>query len=224
MRKVVSVMMGAALAVALSANVARASHNEPQQAKLQKGEFVKAYVPCNNTSCVGAGNPYSCCTGAGTGTCNAGNNTTSNLFPACTPAIESDPKCFFLSNGKGKYLAKANANGVDKLPGTSDDGDIDLQVSVVNLDPSCNGQVLTLAASVRATTDDCGGASCTVINLNDFALGACSVQSGKCKMKTTVNTTLPGTILPGKRTGICVVGVNLLNGSARTFWGGILAK
>src|SRR5882724_4970921 len=155
MRRLIMGLMGAAFAIAMSAGVAKATHNEPLQAKLQKGECVKAYVPCNNASCVGAGNPYTCCTGAGTGTCNAGNNTTSNLFPACTPAVRSDTTCAFGSTGKGKYLAKVASTG----------GDIDIQATLVGLDPGCEAKVLTLAASVRATTDDCGGQSCSVINL-----------------------------------------------------------
>ena len=223
MRKLFMGVLGAAFAFAMSAGVASATHNEPLQAKLMKGEFVKAYVPCNNASCTAAGVPYSCCTGTGAGSCNAGNATTSNLFPACTPAIESEPKCYWGTGGKGKFLAKSNPAGADKLIGTSDDGDIDLQVTLVGLGAGCEGQLLDLRASVRATADDCGGAACTVVNLNDFLLvSGVVVVGGKVKIKTTVNSQLPGTILPGKKLGICIVGVNIFKGTKPVFWGGIL--
>src|SRR5262249_22913127 len=104
----------------------------PKQAKLYQGEFVKAYDECV-----------------------APDTATSNAFPACTGAVESDATCTFTSKGKGKWQAKLNPNGVDQIPHTSDDGDIAVVAMVGGLSAGCQGQTLTLAGSVRTTTDDC---------------------------------------------------------------------
>ena len=201
MRRVMVSLVGAALAVGLVSGVAFAQHNEPSKAGQQKGEFITAYQECSSPSA-----------------------TTSNGFPACSPAVRSDPSCGFGSKGKGKYLALSLPKGPDGIAGTSDDGDVKFQAGLIGLDSGCTGKTLVFATTVVATTDDCSGSSCTVITLTDFVLAPCTVDSvGKCTVApTTVNTQLPGTILPGKHLGIAVKGVDMLDGSAVAFQGGIL--
>ncbi len=203
MRKLILGVIGAAFAFAMTAGVASATHNVPKDAKQQKGEFVKAYNQCV-----------------------VPNDFTSNGFPACTGVVASDPKCTFSTKGKGKYLAKYNALGPDKLLGTSDDGDADIQATIVGL-VGCNAQVLTIVADVRATTDDCtAGAVCTVVDLPNFVIAPCTVDSvGNCKIKTTVNLSAAGPILlPGKNVSIEVRGVSMNNGPNRLLRGGLLIK
>lgn len=212
----------ATLACTAASTVSLASHNEPLRATQLKGEFLTAYVPCNISSCAAAGIPFSCCSGPGSGTCNSGNTATSNLFPACTPAVRSDPTCGFTSIGKGKFLMRESRNGPDRLPGTSDDGDVTVEATLTRLDAGCVGATLTMTATMRVTLDDCGGEACNITNMNDFFLTSCIVDAaGSCRIKTTINSTLPGTCLPNKRAGIELLGVGMVNGAARTFVGGI---
>lgn len=212
----------ATLACVAASTVTLASHNEPLKATQLKGEFLTSYVPCNDTSCVAAGVPFSCCSGPGSGTCNGGNNATSNLFPACTPAVRSDPTCAFTSTGKGKFLMRESRNGPDRLPGTTDDGDVTVEATLTHLDAGCVGVTLMMTATVRVTLDDCVGQACSITNMNDFPLTSCVVDAaGSCRIKTTVNSNLPGTCLPNKKAGIGLLGVSMLNGAARTFVGGI---
>ena len=196
------IIIGVAFAFALTAGVANAAapqHNVPKDAKQVKGEFVKSFKQCTSPS-----------------------QTTSNGFPACTNPQEGDPKCTFSSKGKGKYLAKYDALGVDKTAGTSDDGDVDIQATIIGL-VGCSGQVLTITASVRATTDDCAGSACTVIDLPNFTIAPCTVDSvGNCKIKTTVNSQLPGTLLNGKNTSIEILDTSMFNGTNQLLRGGIL--
>jgi len=194
--------MAAVFAFALTAGVASATHNVPKQAKQLKGELVKAYNQC---------------------TTGAANTTTSNAFPACTGAIQSDPGCQFTTKGKGKFKAAYSKNGADGLPSTADDGDIALQVVIGGLGPNCSGKSLLITSTVRAVSDDCGGNTCTVVDLTDFPLTSCTVDSvGNCKLKTTVNAVLPGTLLNGKRTAIEIHRISMFDGTARLFDAGIL--
>ena len=198
MRKVI--LMGAAIAFAWTAGVAQATHNVPKDAKQMKGEFVKSFKQCT-----------------------APNTTTSNGFPACTGVVENDPKCQWTTKGKGKFLAKYDATGFDKLAGTSDDGDLDVQVTLSGLNLVCSNQVLVVTATVRATSDDCAGASCTVIDLPNFPISGCTVDTkGNCKIKTTVNASLPGTLINGKQTSIEILDVSMFNGSNQLLRGGVL--
>jgi len=66
---------------------------------------------------------------------------------------------------------------------------------------------------VRTTSDACAsGNPCTTEDQEDLPLGVacCTVQKGKCKIKTTINTALPGAIVAGNRTEITVGQVGLL--------------
>ena len=205
MTKAIAGLTVAAGALALSVAIAHATHNVPKDAKKIVGVFVKAVAECVPPSA---------------------DTSTSNGFPACSGVVYPDPTCTFGSYGKGKYLARYNALGPDRISGTTDDGDMDLQVSLVGLEgPSCPGQTLTLAMTWRIASDDCGGNPCTVYDIDPLNLTTCTVDStGKCKLKTTVNTALPGVLLNGIRNSIIIKTVSLLNGADPSFESGILIK
>lgn len=116
--------------------------------------------------------------------CTTPNATTSNGLPACIPVVEPDP-CGFGPMGYGQM--KSIASGVD----------VRIKGKLKGLNQACENSVLTFAVDVNATSDDCGGNACTV-SLTLFPITSCVVSRGECAIDTTVDTVLPGTILPGK--------------------------
>src|SRR5262245_14822891 len=179
--------IAATASLVLGACLATAATNQPLDAKQVKGEFLKSHNQCLTA-----------------------NTTTSNGFPACIPAVPGTTQCDFSSVGKGKFKIKAMPNGPDKAPGTSDDGDLEVQALVVGLTNCTNGMLLNLAASMRVTDDDCGGQSCTRVEMPDFFIAPCTVDAaGHCKIKTTVNTWNAGTFVGGKRTNIEIRDVSI---------------
>jgi hypothetical protein len=171
------------------ATVVFATDTPPLKANKIQGEFVEAYDPCT-----------------------AVNVVTGNGFPACTPAVPSDPVCGFGVKGAGKFQAKADT----KL------GDVKLKAKLEGLSPTCNGIPLTLRTTIRATPEDCGGGQkCTVVDLEEIPLVACIVAKGVCSINTTVNTQLPGTILAGKKTRLAILGVSFFNDILRSFQAGL---
>ena len=192
--------IAAAVSLTLGTGLALATPNLPMDAKQVKGEFVKSHNQCL-----------------------APNTTSSNGYPACAPAVPGDAQCDFSSVGKGKFKLKSNTNGPDKAPGTSDDGDLDVQVLVVGLTNCPTGSLIYLAASMRITDDDCGGQACTTMDLPDFFIAPCSVDAaGHCKLKTTLNSWVPGTLLGGKHTNVELRDVSMFHNSQRVMRGGIL--
>lgn len=171
MRRVTLATVLACALVPLTAATALATHNEPQKAKLLKGNFVTAYEECTVPNTI----------------------TDSFGLPACVPAVRSDPICGFGPKGQGKAIAKVTKTG-----------DIAIKMKLKGLDAGCIGETLTLHASLRVTSDDCGGASCSVVTLNNFGpLASCVVDpKGKCQIKTTINTQIPGFLKPNRNTGI----------------------
>lgn len=212
MRRGVCSILGAALGVVLLANVALATHNEPSSATTIKASLVTAYEACSNAACTGAGTPFTCCTGAGTGTCPSGATTTgaNSVFSgmaACTPPARSDSVCGFGPLGVGSLSATFSAKS----------GDIAVVASASGLSAGCVGQTLMLYAALRATTDNCtAAAGCTVPDFPPTPFFAnCVVGStGKCTIKTTVNKAInaalcaapgvPFACCTGAGTGTCV--------------------
>jgi hypothetical protein len=121
------------------------------------------------------------------------------ILPACQPAVPSDPGCVFTDKGGGKLSAKAK-------------DDVGVQVKLKGLDAACNGEELCARASFRATSDTCAaGPDCTAADVANFPLLACcTVVDGKCQAKTSVNTEIPGAIVPGSRLEIELLGCDLL--------------
>jgi hypothetical protein len=146
-----------------------------------------------------------------------------NAYPACTvlteltlgialpacPAV--DPAlCTFGVKGKGKVSAKAK-------------DDVKLQASLSGLENCVDGTTLFLTAEIAAATNNCSVSSrCNTITIPGFPLGSCTVASGKCKLKTTVNTLIPGAVTPGENTAITVTGVGVGTGTSAVAAAGVL--
>ena len=182
--------------IGLAASSAFAGHNEPKKAASIKGELLTAYEACtapNDTI-----------------------NGSALALPACHPAVRSDPTCGFVAGiGSGKFSAKAKA------------GDIFLTASLSGLDAACNGETLQVTADLRVTGDNCVSADpdgCTVSELTNFPVPGvtCVVAAGKCTIKTSVNTALPGLLASGTHRGIGLGAISLSHGAARAFQGGLL--
>jgi len=147
-----------------------------------------------------------------------------NAYPACTSPTEItlgaipapacpavDPVlCTWGAKGKGKVAAKAKT-------------DVAIQAQLGGLENCVDGTVLFVTASVTAATDNCSVSSrCNSVTLNPFPLGSCTVASGKCKLKTTANTLIPGTVTPGQNTAITISGIAIGTGTSAVAAVGVL--
>ena len=85
----------------------------------------------------------------------------------------------------------------------------------IDLDPNdgvdCLGQVPTLVITSRLTRADCNsGVSCTTVDFG-LPIGSCVIdERGNCKIKSSVNSLLPGSLVSGASTGIEVLSCNLV--------------
>jgi len=145
--------------------------------------------------------------------CTAANQLTAGgtPLPACPASDSSGAICNFNDKGSAKFAAKAK-------------DDVTVQVKAGGLD-NCEGETLNAVATIQATTNSCTVSSrCTTVTIADFAIpgATCLVASGKCKIKTTVNTAAPGTIVPGENTVIRVGSVALAAGTATVATAGVL--
>ncbi len=150
-------------------------------------------------------NKYQATIVQGVEACTSANTTAPGILstPACDPVVPSDPSCVFDNKGGGKVLAKSK-------------DDIKISVKLKKLInegvASCEGETLCAVASVRSTSDACAsGNPCTTVDQEDLPLGVacCTVQKGKCKIKTTVNASLPGALVPGNRSEFIIGRVGL---------------
>jgi len=139
--------------------------------------------------------------------CTAANTTLPGILasPACDPVVPNDTVCQFSEkNGKLKGKGKVQAKSKD---------DVAIKAKLVKVTESCNGETLCAVASVTVTSDNCASSgSCTGEKSVDLPLGVacCTVEKQKCKIKTTVNTALPGALVAGNATEIIVGEVGLL--------------
>ncbi len=167
-------------------------------------------------------NKYQATIVQGVEACTASNTTAPGLLstPACDPVVPSDPGCLFDNKGQGKVLAKAK-------------DDIKLQAKLSKLInegvQSCEGETICALASVRTTSDACAsGNPCTTVDQADLPLGVacCTVQKGKCKIKTTVNTSLPGALVAGNRSEFIIgrVGLQRTGAPGVSFRAGLLLE
>jgi hypothetical protein len=165
----------AALIGVLVASAASAGHNEPKKATLINSKLVTNYNSCT-----------------------APNDTTTGALPlpACHPAVRNDTVCGF-DPTKGSGFLKAIVVG----SATGGTQDIKVIGTLTGLDAGCEGETLCALASIRATGDNCASADpggCTTLEglTQNFPLfgggnvGCCTVASGKCQIKTTVETAL----------------------------------
>lgn len=182
-----------------------AAHDEPRRGKAIKAPLVTAYEACTSPNTVTAG-PVP--------------------VPACAPPTRSDALCGF----QGPFFRA----GYGKAAGiTTPLGDLLFNFTAKNLAPGCEGRKLCATASVRLTTERCqGGQSCTVDIpnwLSDTITGCCVVTGGTCRVRTSINREMLGTLQQGEKTGIEIRGCGLkrIDGpnppSGYTFTCGVLA-
>lgn len=173
-----------ALALVLGATALSHAHDEPKRAKSVKAPLVTAYEPCTSPNTLTGGDIP---------------------LPACAPPVRSDPECGF----QGPFF-KA---GYGKAAATTKSlGDLRMSFVATGLAPGCEGRKLCAAASIRMTTDRCQIHPCTVDIPDLFvtsATGCCTVTGGICRVKTSINSELLGTLQPGEKTGIEILGCGL---------------
>ena len=181
------------------------SHDEPKRAKSVKAALITAYEPCTSPNTVTQGS--------------------SLPIPACSPPERSDPECGF--QGPFFTAGYAKASGV-----TTPIGDFRLSYVAKNLNPGCEGRKSCAVAEVRVTTDQCQMKPCTFDLPQwfvDSVTGCCIVAGGQCRVTTSINSEMLGTLIPGGKTGIEILGCGLkrLDGptppSGLTFSCGVLA-
>ena len=136
-------------------------------------------------------NKYQATIVTGVEACTVTNTTAPGLLstPACDPVVASDNVCQFGSAGKGSGKVQAKAKD-----------DIAIAVKLGGLTDTCNGESLCAVASVRTSQNGClSSGDCSTVTQENLPLGVacCTVDKGKCKIKTTVNTALPGALVTG---------------------------
>lgn len=152
--------------------------------------------------------------------CTVANTSTGGVInlPACD-AQPADSLCEFTTkNGKLRGLGMAKA--------IARKGDIFLNVKVNGINDACNGESLCTVANFRATQNNCSNsAACTTTDQVDFPLGlsCCTVDKGKCRIKTSVNEALAGAINGANTPSYTINGVGLSRvGGGVAFRGGLL--
>ena len=151
-------------------------------------------------------NKYQATLVQGVAACTASNTNAPGILNslACSPVAPSDPACVFEDNNGGG-LVKAKAKD-----------DIAVQAKLKKLDAACEGESLCAVASVTSSYDECDNLDTCTTTAIDLALGAtcCTVEKGKCKVKTTINGALPGALVPGERTEFIIGEVGMLRTGA----------
>jgi hypothetical protein len=131
-------------------------------------------------------------------------------FPAC-PAV--DPAlCTFGAKGQAKVAAKAKT-------------DVALSLQLKGLENCPDGTVMQAYASFKSTTNNCTVSSrCTTASVPSFPIpgATCTISKGGCKLKTTLNTLIPGIITPGENTAIELSTVGVSTGTVNVAVAGIL--
>ena len=95
--------------------------------------------------------------------------------------------------------------------------DIAVAVKLGGLDDACNGETLCAVASVRTSQNNCASSGdCSTVTQTDLPLGVacCTVDKGKCKLKTTVNQSLPGALVTGNAAEFIIGEVGMLRSGA----------
>lgn len=167
-------------------------------------------------------NKYQATIVTGTEACTTPNTTASGVLAtaACDPVVAADTVCQFDApggkrKGSGKVLAKAK-------------DDIAISAKLGGLTDTCNGESLCAVASVRTSQNNCTSlGDCSTITQTDLPLGvACAtVDKGKWKIKTTVNTSLPGALVTGNQTEFTLGEIGLLRaGGGVAFRAGLLLE
>jgi hypothetical protein len=146
--------------------------------------------------------------------CNGADAATSKSVPACTSVVRSNPDCGFASRGRGTVSARHKA------------GDVAFRATLRGLDDGCDNHTLQLRVTVRATVEDCGDASCTLVQVPKVPVASCVVDpaGNSCSINSTLNAILPNAIGSGTRLGVEILDVDVFDASTNrpAFRGGIL--
>lgn len=180
----IQMVVAGALALGLMTSGALAADGEPAKAGKYQATLINASGDC----------------ATGTGTEVTGGALP---FPAC-PATDM-PGCTFGAKGQGKVAAKAKT-------------DVALGLQLKGLENCPNGVVLQAYAEFKSTTNNCSVSSrCTTETLPilfPIPGATCTVAKGGCKLKTTLNTLVPGLITPGENTAIELGTIGVGTGTA----------
>jgi len=139
--------------------------------------------------------------------CTAANTMTSSGRPACLSTDELDTNCLFGSKGFGLLMARI------------DRSNINVNLTLRGLEPSCEGRILAPAFTVRTTTDDCPKEHCTVVDY-ELTASSCLVKKGKCAVKTAIPTGYPA----GAGSEMTLVSCGVKDGDRTAFTCGIMVK
>ena len=200
MKKRRFVVLATTVSMIVSAGTAPAVYNTPAKAKKIKDDMVVAYAVCV------APNATQFYSGAG-------------IITACTPPVP-------LTNANGTNITTFGLKGAANIQAGVATGD--LKVGIKALDILNNGvpaNSINLGSSVSrvvVTGGNCApgvppqpapvpGTDCTSTDLSSLFGGIFSIPcvAGKCQLKTTVNTIIPGAITAGSKTLIEIAGISL---------------
>lgn len=146
------------------------------------------------------------------GDCTTPDRTTAGALPLPACAATDPALCTFGDKGQGKVAAKAK-------------DDVSLQLQLKGLENCPDGTVLNATATFKSTTNNCSvPGRCTTQTIPNFPIpgATCTVSKGSCKLKTTLNTLVPGLITPGENTAIELGTVGVTTGTAAVAVAGIL--
>ncbi len=146
------------------------------------------------------------------GDCTAPSEITLGALPIPSCPATDAALCTFGVKGKGKVAAKTKT-------------DVSLQAQLGDLTNCPDGTVLQMTASTKSTTNNCSvSARCTTVDLPGFVItgATCTVSGGKCKIKTTLNTLIPGAITAGENTALVIGEVAIISGTSNIAISGVL--
>jgi len=193
--------VAASLALAGVSAVAIAAYNTPSKAKTIKTDLVVAYHVCS-------------------GPPNATQFFGTTGLPACTPPSP-------VTADNGAHVVTFGPKGAMNVAVALGSADIKLAVKgsdiMENGMPS-NGNLKAAAASVITTVDSCaagappqsmpppgGGIDCTSQDLGLFFSAVITVPcvAGKCSLKSSINTIIPGSITGGTLANTAISGIGM---------------
>jgi hypothetical protein len=195
--RIISVALGLAASVAM-VTPALANHNHPAKANKFLVLYVKAYNQCTNPSKT---------------------HNAPLAFPACTP-VQADSSNSFGPKGSAQSI------GVVKLNSAKQASDVQLIAKAADIRNGSDGTGtgftgnLTVSGIIRSTDHFCTTpGECTLIDVPFPVQLPCT--NGKCAAKTTANAVLAGSVVGGKQANVELQELQIYNGSALEFDGGI---
>jgi hypothetical protein len=147
-----------------------------------------------------------------TAECTAPDRVTNGSLPLPACATVDPGVCTFGDKGSAKIAAKAK-------------DDVYLSLKMGGLESCPDGTVLQATASFKSNTNNCNlPGRCTTVTIPAFPIpgATCTVSKGKCSIKTSLNTLIPGAITVGKNTSIEIGSVGIVAGTAAVAAAGLL--